>query len=409
MSDSSHSIESGELTKKTPSILEIALYFLRLGALGFGGPVALANYMRADLAEKRHWLTPQEYDEGLAIATACPGPLAYQLGIYCGYILRGFWGALTAAVAFGAAPFVIVVTAGYFYIRYANAWEVRALFYGIGPVIVALIVKACWNLAQKTVRTDKIAWAIAAAACAITLVVQKELTIIFLAAGVLGIFIFSTTSRIPRDGNHASTGKSVTARAAAPLFGVLAFGANAAMTTKLFLFFFRTGLLVFGSGLVIVPFLKTYVVDQYHWLNQQQFLDSVAIGMMTPGPVVITATFVGYLLSGIGGAVAATVGIFLPSFLFTVVGTPLLRRYRANARLQGFVRGVTVAVVGVLIGTSYLVGKSVLADALTIAVGIVALAATVYLKKLPDPILVAGGAIIGLVAYPLVHPHPLLQ
>ena len=408
MSDASLSATSGEPSRETPGVILIALYFLRLGALGFGGPVALANYMRADLAEKRHWLTPQEYDEGLAIATACPGPLAYQLGIYCGYILRGFWGALTAAITFAIAPFAIVVTAGYFYVRYANAWEIRALFYGIGPVVVALIVKACWNLAQKTVRTD-IAWAIAAAACAITLVVQKELTIIFLAAGVLGIFIFSTTARTPRDGNQASTRKSVTAKGSAPLFAVLALGVNSAMTTKLFLFFFRTGLLVFGSGLVIVPFLKTYLVDQYHWLNQQQFLDSVAIGMMTPGPVVITATFVGYLLSGLGGAVAATAGIFLPSFLFTVVGTPLLRRYRSNARLQGFVRGVTVAVVGVLVGTSYLVGKSVLADALTIAVGIAALATTVYLKRIPDPILVASGAIVGLVAYPLIHPHAFLR
>ncbi|HLJ84768.1 MAG TPA: chromate efflux transporter [Candidatus Eremiobacteraceae bacterium] len=393
---------------EAPSVLEIGLYFLRLGAVGFGGPVALANHMRTDLAEKRHWLTPQEYDEGLAIATACPGPLAYQLGIYCGYILRGFSGALTAAIAFAIAPFAIVVTAGYLYVRFATAWEVRALFYGIGPVIVALIVKACWNLAQKTVRDDKIAWLIAAAACAITLMVQKELTAIFLAAGVLGVFIFSASSRTPsHDGNHPQPEDTVTARGVTPFVGMLALWTSPAMTSKLFFFFFRTGLLVFGSGLVIVPFLKTYVVDQYHWLSQQQFLDSVAIGMMTPGPVVITATFVGYLLSGFGGAIAATIGIFLPSFLFTVVGTPLLRRYRTNARLQGFVRGVTVAVVGVLVGTSYLVGKSVLADALTITVGLTALAATVYFKRVPDPLLVAAGAVVGLVAYPLIHPQPL--
>lgn len=394
--------------REAASVFEVGLYFLGLGAAGFGGPVALANHMRADLAEKRRWLTPQEYDEGLAIATACPGPLAYQLGIYCGYILRGFWGALTAAITFAAAPFAIVVIAGYFYVRFATAWEVRALFYGIGPVIVALIVKACWNLAQKTVRTDTIAWAIAAAACAITLIVQKELTAIFLAAGVIGAFIFSATSSAPRDdGNRPPTRDSVAARGASPLLGMLALGISQAMTTKLFLFFFRTGFLVFGSGLVIVPFLKTYVVDQYHWLSQQQFLDSVAIGMMTPGPVVITATFVGYLLSGLGGAIAATIGIFLPSFLFTVAGTPLLRRYRGSARLQGFIRGVTVAVVGVLVGTSYLVGKSVLVDAPTIAVGVAALAATVYLKRVPDPLLVAAGAVVGLVTYPLVHPQPL--
>jgi chromate transporter len=398
-----------DTSRARPSVTDIGLYFLRLGSLGFGGPVALANYMRVDLTEKRHWLTPQEYDEGLAIATACPGPLAYQLGIYCGYVQQGLFGAFTAAVAFGLAPFVIVVTAGYCYVKYANAWEVRALFYGVGPVVVALIVKACWNLAQKTIRTDTLAWVIASAACAITLVVQKELTVIFLAAGLLGVFVFAKAAASPIGAEASSPAKSVTTPAVAPVFGLLALGANSAMTLKLFLFFFRTGLLVFGSGLVIVPFLKTYVVDQYHWLNQTQFLDSVAIGMMTPGPVVITATFVGYLLSGFGGAVAATIGIFSPSLLFTVIGTPLLRRYRSNARLQGFVRGVTTAVVGVLVGTSYLVGKTAIGDALTIAIGLAALATALYAKKIPDPVLIASGAAIGLIAYPLLQPQWLLR
>jgi chromate transporter len=360
--------------------------------------------MRVDLTEKRQWLTLQEYDEGLAIATACPGPLAYQLGIYCGYVLRGFWGALTAAVAFGAAPFVIVVTAGYFYVRFASAWEVRALFYGVGPVVVALIVKACWNLAQKTIRADTLAWVFAASACAITLLVQKELTAIFLAAGLIGIFVFANAVTNTSVAPAVAQAKSTTTRGVAPLLALLALSAKSALTLKLFLFFFRTGLLVFGSGLVVVPFLKTYVVDQYHWLNQQQFLDSVAIGMMTPGPVVITATFVGFLLTGFPGAVAATIGIFSPSFLFTVIGTPLLRRYRSNARVQGFVRGVTVAVVGVLIGTSYLVGKTAIVDALTIAISLIALAIAMFVKKVPDPALVAGGAAIGLIAYPLFHP-----
>jgi chromate transporter len=393
-----------------PGVIDIGLYFLRLGAMGFGGPVALANYMRVDLTENRRWLTRQEYDEGLAIATACPGPLAYQLGIYCGYILQGLLGALTAAVTFGVAPFIIVVTAGYFYVKYANAWEVRALFYGIGPVVVVLIVKACWNLAQKTIRADKLAWAIAAIACATTLIVQKELTVIFLAAGLLGIIVFAKGPAKADGAQPVLSEKSTSTPAVAPFFGlVVAAGANSAMTLKLFLFFFRTGLLVFGSGLVIVPFLKTYIVDQYHWLNQQQFLDSVAIGMMTPGPVVITATFVGYLLSGFGGALAATVGIFSPSFLFTVIGTPLLRRYRSNARLQGFVRGVSVAVVGVLVGTSYLVGRTAIGDALTISVAVAASVTALYAKKVPDPVLVASGAVIGLVAYPLLRPGWLLH
>lgn len=396
------------MVDKRPSVPDISLYFLRLGAVGFGGPVALANHIRLDLTEKLRWLTPQEYEEGLAIATACPGPLAYQLGIYCGYVLRGFPGALASAISFAIAPFIIVITAAYFYVRYANAWELRALFYGVGPVVVALIVKACWNLAQKTIRSDRLAWIIAAVACAITLVLQKELTAIFLVAGVVGAFIFAKAPKGPAAQPGVSSPNYTAAPAVAPLLGLLA-AFKPAMTLKIFLFFFRTGLLVFGSGLVIVPFLKAYLVDEYHWLNQQQFLDSVAIGIMTPGPVVITATFVGFLLNGIAGAVAATVGIFSPSFLFTVVGTPLLRRYRSNARLQGFVRGVTVAVVGVLIGTSYLVGGTVIRDGLTLAIGAAALAAAILLKKLPDTVLIASGAAIGLIAYPLLHPHWLLR
>ena len=396
-----------ETPRVKASVVDIARYFLALGGLGFGGPVALANHMRVDLVDRRGWLTPQEYDEGLAIATACPGPLAYQLGIYSGYVLQGLWGALAAALSFAAAPFVIVVAAGYFYVRFENAWEVRGLFYGVGPVVVALIVKACWNLAQKTIKTDVLAWVVAAIACAITLVVQKELTIIFLAAGILGIFAFPKASKPQSEAPE--TGKGVVTRAVAPLFGVLAIGSNPALSLQLFWFFFRTGLLVFGSGLVIVPFLRTYVVDQYHWLGERQFLDSVAIGMMTPGPVVITATFVGFLMNGLAGAVAATVGIFSPSFLFTVAGTPLLRKYRSNARLQGFVRGVTVAVVGVLVGTSYLVGSTAIGDALTIALAVAALGAALFVKRLPDPVLVAAGALVGLVAYPLLQPQWLLR
>jgi len=394
--------------RRRPSVIDIALYFLRLGALGFGGPVALANHMRADLVDDRSWLSPQEYDEGLTIATACPGPLAYQLGIYSGYVLRGLAGALAAAIAFAVAPFIIVVVAGWFYVRYENAWEVRGLFYGIGPVVVALIIKACWNLAQKTIKTDVLAWAIAAIACAITLVVQRELTAIFLAAGILGVFTFAR--REPRSTPRSpAPSKTTVSRSVFPLFGAIALGSSGAVPLQLFWFFFKTGLLVFGSGLVIVPFLKEYVVDQYHWLGERQFLDSVAIGMMTPGPVVITATFVGYLMSGLSGAFAATLGIFSPSVLFTVIGTPLLRRYRSSQRLQGFVRGVTVAVVGVLVGTSYLVGRTAIGDALSISIGVGALAAALLVKRLPDALLVAVGAVIGLIAYPLLQPQWLLH
>lgn len=385
---------------------DMTLYFLRLGALGFGGPVALANSMRQDLVEKRGWITEAEYDSGLAIAAACPGPLAYQLGVYCGYVRFGLLGGLLVAVAFGLAPFLIVVAAAAAYARLSEGWQLRALFYGVGPVVVALILKAGWNLGIKTLRKDTSAWAFALSACAVTIVVQRELIALFLVAGALGVLVFARS---------APARKAPEPRPGVPKVGTTALAVAAplvstgGMAGKLFLFFFKTGCLVFGSGLVIVPFLKTYVVDQYHWLGNRAFLDAVAIGMVSPGPVVITATFVGYLVGGLSGALAATVGIFSPAVLFTVLATPLLLRHGHSPRLQGFIRGVTVTVVGVLVGTTYLVARAAIGDALTAGIAVVSLALVTLWKKCPDPLVVAGGALIGLAAYQALHPEWLLR
>ena len=389
-----------------PTLSAIAIYFLTLGATGFGGPVALANYMRTDLVEQRAWLSEDEYDEGLAIATACPGPLAYQLGIYCGYVFRGFAGASVAAIAFAAAPFALVCLAAYAYVHFSALWETRALFYGIGPIVVALILKACWNLGRKTLARDYPAWAFFAAALILTLALQRELTALFLIAGILGIFVFrGKPDGAVQEKPRAPHDEPVRLRSSAlPLLAVVVAGTMSVGTiVALFWFFFKTGLLVFGSGLVIVPFLKAYVVDQYHWLSDRQFLDAVAVGMISPGPVVITATFVGFLLGNLPGAVAATVGIFLPPFGFTVLGTPLLRRYRSNRHVRGFLRGVTVTVVGVLAGTTYLVGRSTIGDLNTALVASIALFLAMR-TKVPDQVLVIAGALVGLVAYPLLRP-----
>lgn len=389
------------------SLAAIGAYFLKLGATGFGGPIALANYMRGDLVEQRQWLTETEYDEGLAIATACPGPLAYQLGIYCGYVLRGVPGAIAAALAFAAAPFALVCMAAFLYVRFSGAWETRALFYGVAPVVVALIVKACWNLGRKTLARDVAAWAFFAGALVLTLVVQRELAVLFILSGTLGIFVFARRTTSAAQPPRKAMPMQSTTLAILAIVGIAGLS-GIGITAALFLFFFKTGLLVFGSGLVIVPFLKAYVVDQYHWLSNRQFLDAVAIGMISPGPVVITATFVGYLLDGFPGAIAATAGIFLPPFIFTVVATPLLRRYRSNERVRGFLRGVTVTVVGVLAGTTYLVGRTAVGDWVT---GIIAIAALFLAmrSRVPDQSLVGLGAAIGLVAYPLLRPEWMLR
>src|SRR5437899_1178948 len=291
--------ESSPPPRSPTTLTGLAAYFLRLGATGFGGPVALANYMRRDLVEVRGWVSEQEYDSGLAIAAACPGPLAYQLGVYCGYIRFGVAGGLLVAVAFGLAPFLIVVAAAAAYTRFAQSWQLRALFYGVGPVVLALILKACWNLGIKTLRRDATAWVFAAIACAVTVIVQKELTALFIAAGLIGVFVFANPGGPPSIERPTAARPRTGSAALALALPVVPAGG---MAWTLFLFFFKTGCLVFGSGLVIVPFLKTYLVDDYHWLGNREFLDAVAIGMISPGPVVITATFVGYVLAGLTGA-----------------------------------------------------------------------------------------------------------
>jgi chromate transporter len=400
-------VELGTLApvdRREPMLWQFVLYFLRLGALGFGGPVALANAMRRDLVETRGWLTAGEYENGLALAAACPGPLAYQLGVYCGYVRFGVLGGLAVAVAFGLAPFVIVTLVAALYVRFTGNWQLRALFYGIAPVVVALIVKACWNLGRRTLRSDRLAWLFAVVACAITVIVQRELALMFVTAGLIGAFVFG------RSRNAVTTPPPpAKSRARAILLVPMAAGGFAGTTAKLFFFFFKTGLLVFGSGLVIVPFLKTQVVDQYHWLGNREFLDSVAIGMISPGPVVITATFVGYVMNGVIGALAATIGIFSAPVLITVLATPVLLRYYDHPRVAGFIRGVGVTVVGVLVGTTYLVGKSAIGDWLTIAIAIISLAAIVAWKKLPEPLVVLGGGVIGLLTYQNIHPYWLLR
>ena len=356
-----------------PSTGALAAYFLRLGATGFGGPVALANAMRRDLVDERAWFTAAEFEDGLALAAACPGPLAYQLAVYLGFVRQRFVGAFAVALAFAAAPFVFVLLAAAAYARLAASWQLRALFYGIAPAVLAIIVKACWNLGGKTLRRDARAWSLAIAACAVVVIVERELAIMFVIAGVLGIILYMRPPRSPA------------ALSVAPL--------------SLFLFFFKTGLLIFGSGLVIVPFLKTQIVDQYRWLSNREFLDSVAIGLISPGPVVITATFVGYMLHGIAGAAAATAGIFLPPVLFVVAATPLFLRYQQHAALRGFVRGVGSAVVGVLVATTWLIARNAVIDVVTAIVAVISGAVILIWKRVPDPAVIAASAIVGLIAY----------
>lgn len=376
-----------------PSLVELVKYFLMLGATGFGGPVALANTMRVDLVEKRSWLDERDFERGLAVATVCPGPMAYQLGVYCGYTAHGIVGALAIALAFALPPFLMVLAIAAAYERFAGSHLIAGIFAGIGPVVIALILRASFNLAQKTLKRDVAAWSVALLSLAITVIAQQEITWLFLAAGTLGCAIFAPArARLAPEVNV----ETVLKQRASTLPAIVAFIAPiSGLAPALFWFFLKTSFLVFGSGLVVVSFVKTYLVDQYHWLDNHTFVDAVAIGMMTPGPVVITATFVGFAVAGFAGAAAATAGIFLPSILLTVIATPLLVRWGGNPRIAGFVRGVTVAVVGVLAGTTYLIGRSILVDAFTFAIALGAFAVPFFTKRIPDIAYIVCGGLLG--------------
>ncbi len=378
------------IEKPDHPILKLVRYFLRLGTLGFGGPVALVGQMERDLVTERGWLTKDEMREVIAVCQSLPGPLAIQVGIFISYLRGGFWGAWAGGWAFILPNFLIVAALGALYVHFGELQPVTAIFYGVSPVVIALILHSCYRLAKLGME-DILQWCIAAASFVVTVVLQSEVAVLFLVAGMLGVLRYGTLwSRPP------TTTALLIAVPVAPV-------ANGTILGKLLLFFLKTGALTFGSGLVIVPFLQQGVVQEHGWLGEREFLVAVAIGMISPGPVVITATFVGYLVAGLWGAVAATVGIFLPSFLLILIAAPILRRHRTNRNVQGFVKGAYAAAIGTILGACVLLGRIAIGDWLTILIGVVSLA-VLFRWKVSNPLLMAAAALIGLIAFPLLHP-----
>jgi chromate transporter len=373
-------------------IRDLVWYYLRLGALGFGGPVALCGQMEQELVQEKKWLTKEEMREGIAVCQSLPGPLAIQVGIYVSYLRGGFWGAWAGGWAFILPNFVIVAALGALYVHYGDLPPVRAIFYGVSPAVIALILHSCYRLAKLGME-DLFQWVIAGACLVVTVIVQAEVALLFLAAGALGILYYGTPLRARL--------AAVRFFAAAPF----ATGAapSGALLTKLLAFFLKAGSLTFGSGLVIVPFLENGLVRQTGWLDERQFLVAVAMGMISPGPVVITATFVGYLVAGFWGSVVSTVGIFLPSFLLVLIVAPILVRHRENPQVQGFVKGAYAAAIGTILGASILLGRIAIGDWLTVLVGLMSLL-VLFRWKVSNPILVAATAVVGLIAFPLLQP-----
>ena len=381
---------------KTHPIKQLVQYFLRLGVLGFGGPVALVGQMERELVTDRGWLTKEQMREAIAVCQSMPGPLAIQVGIYISYLRAGFWGAWAGGWAFILPNFLIVAALGALYVHFGGLRPVTAIFYGVSPAVIALILHSCYRLAKLGME-DWLQWLLAAGCFGVTVVLQAEVALLFIGAGIVGILYYGTIR------HHASSATSLLA--AAPLAPVapLTPVASASTLTKLLLFFLKAGALTFGSGLVIVPFLQQGVVQQYGWLGQRDFLIAVAVGMISPGPVVITATFVGYLVAGFWGSLAATVGIFLPSFILVLVAAPLLARHRSNRNVQGFVKGAYAAAIGTILGACVLLGRIAIGDWLTILIAVAALVA-LFRWKVSNPLLMAITAAIGLIAFPLLHP-----
>jgi len=373
---------------------ELVRYFLRLGLLGFGGPVALVGQMEKELVGDRHWMTKEQMREAIAVCQSMPGPLAIQVGIYAAYLRGGFWGAWAGGWAFIFPNFVIVAALGALYVYFGDLKPVTGIFYGVSPAVIALILYSCYRLA-KLGMDDVLQWVIAAVCLVITVILQAEVAILFIGAGIIGIIYYGSIFRRPPP--------IALQVAVLPALAQTAPVASTSTLGNLLLFFLKAGSLTFGSGLVIVPFLEQGLVQQYGWLDQRQFLIAVAVGMISPGPVVITATFVGYLVAGFWGSLISTIGIFFPSFIFVLVVAPLLVRHGKNPNVQGFVKGAYGAAIGTILGASILLGRIAIGDWLTLLIGIASLA-VLFRWKVSNPLLIAATAVIGLVAFPLLQP-----
>jgi chromate transporter len=377
-------------------ISKLALYFFRLGTLGFGGPVALCGLMERELVSEKAWLSKDEMRDAIAISQSLPGPLAIQVGIFASYMRGGFWGAWAGGWAFILPNFLIVAGLAALYVHFGGLSWMTAVFYGVSPVVIALILHSCWRL-SKLGMEHWLQWAIAVLAFLITVVFRAEVALLFIGAGVVGLLYYGTLLR----GGRPPVVMSLAPIAAT---GAVPHVASASILGKLLLFFLKAGSLTFGSGLVIVPFLEKGIVQDTGWLSPRDFLIAVAIGMMSPGPVVITATFVGFLVAGFWGSLVSTVGIFLPSFIFVLIVAPILMRHRGNKNVQGFIKGTYGAAIGTILGACVLLGKIAIGDVLTALIALGALG-LLFRFKIGNPVLIAAAAVIGLVAYPLLQPQ----
>jgi len=372
------------------SVWQFVLYFLKLGTLGFGGPIALAGHMQQDLVEQRGWISAQEYKEGLALAQLAPGPLAAQLAMYLGWVRARALGATLVALAFVGPSFVMVLVLSELYVRFGGLPWMQGLFYGIGAAVIAIIARSVLKLVRMTLGRDQLLWVLFTASALVTAWTESEIIWVFLLCGLVPMLL---------RGRQAAP--ATPALALLPVAPGLATGlggpASVGVLWKILAYFAGAGLFVFGSGLAIVPFLYGGVVQQFHWLTERQFIDAVAVSMITPGPVVITVAFIGYLVAGLPGAILAAIGVFLPVYLITVLLSPHFHRVAKNRQVKAFVDGVTAAATGAIAGAAVILGRRSLLDLPTILIALVTLALLLAPKKIPEPLLIVAAGLVGLV------------
>ncbi|RVT75738.1 chromate transporter [Flavobacterium sufflavum] len=374
------------------TLRELTLYFLKLGTIGFGGPVALVGYMHRDLVENRKWISEEEYKEGLALAQLAPGPLAAQLGIYLGFVHYRILGATLIGFAFVLPSFIMVVLLGIIYKLFGGLLWIQAVFYGVGAAVVGIIALSSYKLTLKSIgklnlesfKSKWLLWLFFILATIITYVTEQEQILLFIAAGLLYMIVKAS----PKWWNVSTVNSLI-------LAPIAFWNYESTTLTKIAVFFTEAGAFVFGSGLAIVPFLHSGVVVENQWLTEQQFLDSVAVAMITPGPVVITVGFIGYLVAGFVGAVVAALATFLPCYLFTIAMAPYFKKIAKNESVKAFVEGITAAVVGALVGSVIVIAKRSIIDTPTIAIAILSIAALLYYKKIQEPYIIAIAAVLG--------------
>ena len=391
-----------EVETKT-TLWPLTVYFLKLGTIGFGGPVALAGFMHRDLVEQRKWITEDTYKLSLALAQIMPGPLAAQLAIAIGYFEAGVLGATLVGLAFILPSFLMVVGISLLYVAYGGLWWMQALFYGIGATVIAIIAMSAFKLARSTNKQDPLLWGVFGLLALVTIWAEAELAEFFILAGLVILFVRSWPGW--KQGILVGIGGVLLGAGV----WLIEFWVRQATVTdsgdvlaQILLFFTKAGAFVFGSGLAIVPFLQQGVVNQFGWLNENQFLDAVAVAMITPGPVVITVAFIGFLVAGFAGAVMASIGIFLPVYLFTILPAPWFKRHRDNAQLKSFVNGATAAATGAIAGAVVVLGWRAIVDAPTAIIALLSLVA-LWRFKLSEPILVTISGILGLILWPLLR------